>query len=147
MAYATTSDVQARIGAYFTMGAATKPTTTQVSDWLDQVSAIVDMYLTRRGYSTIPATGATDLLALKDPVANRVALKTLIVALGRDNLPAGFAEEMAGWDEFLEAIADGEIVLVNQAPRSRIRTMQASVYGSDNSSATLEDWLAQFEDW
>ena len=59
MAYATTAEVQAHInqlgGATLTLGAATVPTLTQVSEWLDQLSAEIDAILTANGYSTVPA--------------------------------------------------------------------------------------------
>lgn len=116
MAYCTTADVQARLGALLTLSASTKPTTTEVSAFIDQTSATVDGALTGAGYTTVPATGANDLLMLLDKVANKVALQTLYVAFGADNVPETSIEILGGFRDWLKSIMNGDSQLVDQEP-------------------------------
>lgn len=72
MAYASVADAQARIRtALLTIGAGSEPTTTQVTDWLEQWSLWVDQSLAWK--YVVPVTQADDLKLLKPVVAALVA--------------------------------------------------------------------------
>ena len=137
MAYATSADVQARIGAIQTIGAGTTPTTTQVSTWLDEYSADVDAVLTAAGYATIPATGTNDLNLLQGRVAQIAAAEAIDVMTGY----LGLAPEQSDieywrkkWDTFLTDLRSGKMKLIDQGTTGAgsIRMIRASVYGSDD---------------
>lgn len=131
MAYAAASDVQALIGALFTIGSTSTPTTTQVSGWIDQYSAEVDGVLSERGYGTIPATGTTDLLILKNVVAKRTAAETYFAAFGFDDSPANVEAWMADYNGFLAGLRNGDRKLVNQNERRRAGVVYLSRYIED----------------
>ena len=130
MAYATLSDVQALIAGYVELTPDSIPTSVQVQAWCNQKSAVADGALKRAGYTTIPATGTTDKLELKDRVAAACALQALYVALGADNVPATAIEMLSGWREWIKDLGNGDVWLTDQTPtRGRIGTIQAVVYG------------------
>lgn len=140
MAYASTSDVQTRLGALFTIGASTKPSTSEVSAWLDQISALIDMHLRRAGYGTIPATGTNDALALKMVVADYAARRVIRTAFHANNLPQATLDELSETKALLDAIKNGEAVLIDQLPaRNSFKVMYSKVYGSDYDPLTETD--------
>lgn len=132
MAYCLTADVQMWIGSWFTLEATSTPTRAQASSLVDMYSAHLDAALTRAGYGTVPATGTTDLLILKEVVSKQAALRCFEIHYGHDNLPQGVRDSLSGWDDFLSKLADGDIWLAGQAPtRRQLGSIQAKVYGSE----------------
>lgn len=133
MAYCLVTDVQLWLGHWFTLDGDSTLNSAQVSSLIDQYSAHIDAALKRAGYGTVPATGTTDLLLLKNVVSKQVALRCFEIHFGHDNLPQGVREGLAGWDDFLSGLAAGDVWLVDDAPtRRQIYTVQAKVYGADN---------------
>lgn len=75
MTYAALSDVQARMP--FTLDANSTPTSTQVADFLDEVSAEIDAVLASQGF-TVPVTTPTYFVtALKKVEADGAAARAL----------------------------------------------------------------------
>lgn len=138
MAYAAVSDVQARLGALFTIGTSTTPSTSQVTSFLNEISAIIDLSLRRAGYSNIPATGTNDLLALKAVVADYAARRVIHVAFHMNNVPQATLDELSTTKELLEAIKNGEAVLIDQSP-SAARMRRLIRYGIDVDSEYHRD--------
>lgn len=116
MAYCTTTDVQARLGALFTFSGSTNPASSEIGDFIDQTSATIDSALTAAAYAIIPATGTNDLLMLLDLTANKVALQTLYIAFGADNVPETSKEILGGFRDWLKALANGDAQLIDQEP-------------------------------
>lgn len=113
MAYATTSDVQAVLGAKYTLGASSKPTTSEVSAWLDRMAADLNSALETGGYSTVPLTGSNDLLVAKDFTANAAALRVLYTAWA-GQVPQGLAEAWGGWRDWLSELREGKYTFEDQ---------------------------------
>lgn len=124
MAYAAHADVTALINITFTT-----PTTATITTWTDQYSAIIDGILIRRGYPTVPATGVTDLLALKAMVTQIVAAQTWLAAFPSKEIPRHVQAWLTNWREFIELLSKGDFQLINQSPAQQFGVIQAQVYG------------------
>ena len=109
MAYAAIGDVTARM-AKFTVSSTTKPTTAQVTEFLDDISGEIDVHLAAKG-CTVPATTPVYFMDwLKGVCANgtaALALKSMFPdAYGPAETPAyKFFESM--YTSALESIDDG----------------------------------------
>lgn len=103
MAYAAVSDVQAR-NPYRTIGASSKPTTTQVTAWITEAEAEVNGLLSALGL-TSPATGDGATI-LKHKVVAYVAglVQQAYANAGGDENDDGRAE-IDAWDQFLDELA------------------------------------------
>lgn len=117
MAYAALSDINGRMAPYFTAGPASVPSETAVLGWRDEFEAHVNSALATAGYTTVPATGANDIVLLRGIVADATALKTLHVALGAGNIPQEVYAALTGGMSFKAAVtglANGTTLLVDQ---------------------------------
>lgn len=76
MAYCALSDVQALLPK-FTLSATTKPNQTQVTQFLDDVTAEIDIYLARGGVGTPVTTPTTFVTWLRKVCQTGVAAMTL----------------------------------------------------------------------
>lgn len=133
--YCTTAEVQAWIGALFTIGASTKPNTTQVTAWIQQKSAAVNSAMRKAGFDTVPATDADDLLEIKDHVSRAVALQTLYTALGANSVPQSSVEVLSGWRVWLHDLQNGDAWLPSQQPqRGTVMMVRGKVYGKAEGS-------------
>lgn len=140
MIYATTGDVQARLGGLYTLTSSSKPSLSQVGAWLAETSAKVDIYLRRAGYATVPVTGPNDLQALKGVVADKVALQVLYVALGARNVPDSSRDILSGFLDFLAMLAAGEAVLIDQSPtRNTFKVVFSQVHGAAWTPTSEDD--------
>lgn len=112
MAYCDTDDAQALLPK-FTLSASTKPTTTQVTQFCDDISAEVDIYLARAGV-TVPVTTPTTLMTwLRKVTADGVAAMTLKAMfpdqLGPAETPAyAFFEKR--YQDALKLMKDGDFI-------------------------------------
>lgn len=90
MTYATSSQAQKHIP--FTVGASTRPTSTQLSEFLDLVSAEIDTALGARGY-TVPVTAPASFLDYLEHLnALGAAAYALLVAFPQESGPGSVAE-------------------------------------------------------
>lgn len=110
MAYGVYADVVALVPE---LSGVTKPTSTQVGGWLDEISATIDSWLYQQGY-TIPVTGANDLLTTKHYTVVKVACTSVqVMSLGEN-----YRQKAEGWckeySDFIEALSAGKFKLVNQ---------------------------------
>ena len=135
MAYATAANVQAHInqlgGTTLTLGGATVPTSTDVGEWLDQLSAEIDGILTANGYGTVPATGTSDVNMLKRYVAQKAAAMVFHAGFMWDDTPDKIGQWEKEWDTLLERLIDRSMRLVDQSPRSGLRVIYAQHYWED----------------
>lgn len=133
--YADGTDTQALLnelgGVTLTLGEASTPTLAQVGGWLDEYAAMVDVRLTARGYTTVPATGTNDVLLIGHYVTQRAAARAWNAGFIVDELPAKIKTWIAEWDDFLTSLDKGRIRLINQAPRNRAGTIRGAVYIKD----------------
>lgn len=132
--YCVLADVQTRIGVLFTIGGASSPTTTEVNEFITQKSAKINAAMRRARYGTIPATGADDLLELKDVVANAVALQSLFIHYPTSRaVPEGAVTRLSGFREFIKNLGNGDVWLSDQSPtRSGLHVAFTQVYSDDD---------------
>lgn len=131
--YADVEHVQPYVKPYgLTIGVASVPTTTQVEGFLDQTAALVDGILIARGYSTVPATGANDILMLRDPISRRAAVMTYEAGFGANDFPDGIQEMQNQWKMFISMLRNGDLRLIDQtSARKRMGTVLAKRYIED----------------
>lgn len=112
MAYCTSSDVQALLPK-FTLSATTKPNTTQVTQFCDDVSAEVDIYLARGGVTT-PVTTPTTLVTWLRKVAQAGTAALTLKAMFPDQLgPAetpAYAFFEKQYQDALKLMKDGDFI-------------------------------------
>jgi hypothetical protein len=112
MAYATSSEVQGAI-AKFTIGASTKPSTTQLTVMLAEIDGYIDSILAAKGVVvpvTAPAyfTQALQSIGVAG-VAARVLKSMFPDAVGADETPA-YAYWQARFDDGIKALVDGSLI-------------------------------------
>jgi hypothetical protein len=130
--YADVEHVQPYLTPYgLTIGGSSVPTATQVEGFLDQVAAEVDAVLKARGYATVPATDATDILFLRLHVSMYAAVLTYAAGFGSDDMPDGIEEMKEHYHEFLKRIADGDLTLPGQSQVKRPGVMLPQRYTED----------------
>lgn len=133
--YADGDDVQAWLdqlgGATITLGLASTPLLARVETWLDQLSAEVDSILTANGYSTVPATGANDILLIGRYVAEKGACMAYSAGFMFDDTPDKVSQWCESWDNFIKRLTDGDLVLTDQSGRAQIGTILGAVYIED----------------
>lgn len=133
-AYAAVADVQVLLNALggpgITIGLASKPTTAQVEDFLDQIAAEIDGVLIGLGYG-VPVTGTTDVFMLQRYLVQKVAAMTYNAAFTMDEPPS----KVKGWEDeykaFIQRLIDGQQRLINASPRARIGTVKVGRYTKD----------------
>lgn len=82
MVYTTVADIQAfYIG--LTFSTITRPSTAQVSEWIDEASAVIDTYLSTT--YVVPITDSTDLLVIKD-LCNQYVLNNCNFVLSKNRM-------------------------------------------------------------
>ena len=120
MAYATVADVNSRIiASTFSIGTSTKPSETEVERWLDEATAVLNSCLLAAGYSVVPVTGDDDLITVRGPVANRVALQVLTTKFSWGKVPESLVQSLSGWRETKKMISDGNYWLPDQPSPSK----------------------------
>jgi hypothetical protein len=131
--YATVADVQALLntasGTGITIGTASVPTTSQVEGFLDQTAAEVDSILRARGYGTVPADGANDILMIRRFVAEKAAAETWLAGYGGFDEPTARVKEwLKDYDDFLKRLIASDQRLIDQAPRQGLNVVLARRY-------------------
>ena len=113
MGYCTASEVEALVG--FAATATTIPTTTQISTWIDQISAEIDTELAAQGVSTPVATPANAVLTLALYATCGVAalVEGAQYTQARPNESTRGAAWQKKYDAFLESIRTRSSVLIN----------------------------------
>jgi len=115
MAYATTTEVQAKIPE-FVIGASTKPSTSEVTNFISQIDGRINGVLSAQGYETIPATGSNDLAMLEGLVSHKVAAMVLLIAYPGDTVPDKVKLWTEQFDTFLRDLRKGDTFLIDQQP-------------------------------
>jgi hypothetical protein len=115
-AYADGADVQALIPE-FTIGASTKPSTSEVAGFISQIEAAINGVLSAQGYSTIPATGDNDVALLEGVVAQKVAAMTLLAAYPQNDPPGKVKLWSEDYKDFMNRLRQGQQHLVDQLPQ------------------------------
>ena len=108
MAYATTSDVQARFTA-FTLSTGTKPTLAQVAQWLVEADAMLNGALSEAGL-TSPNTNANGLEILKSLACDYAEghLRVAMAAAGGDGTNDDGQRMLDHFYEWLKGITEGK---------------------------------------
>lgn len=114
--YAATADVQALIPE-FTIGASTKPSTTEITALITQAEGEINGILTAQGYSTVPATGSNDVALLEGYVARKVAADVWLTAYQRDDPPYKVKTWREEWRDFIARLRRGDQHLIDQLPQ------------------------------
>lgn len=114
--YAAVADVQALLSTLLVIGPATAPSTAQVQTFLDQTAAEINGVLAAQGYTSVPATGANDLLLIGGFVAEKSAAKTWHAAFQGTDSPDNVQSWEKGYADFLNRLRQGQQHLVDQAP-------------------------------
>jgi hypothetical protein len=129
--YADVNNVQPYLTPYgLTIGAGSKPTTTEVEGFLDQAAAEIDAALKTRGYST-PATDATDILFLRMYTSFKATVMSYSAGFGADDFPDGIQQMADDYERFLEDVQDGSIKLPSGSGRKKFGTVKPMRYYSD----------------
>ena len=140
MAYASVSDVTARLGRFDAPGASTQPSETEVETMLHEVSGAVDAILASRGVAT-PVTAPTSFVDwLGGVVAAGVTAQALAIRFPNDLGSEGAGWAVAYWtDKYDKAVAglkDGSMVppeLTDSSSR-----MVTSTYLTDNPDTEVD---------
>lgn len=144
--YAAASDIEAVASSWFTtpFAGGTNPTLTQVNNKINQVEGIINGVLSAEGYETVPATGANDVLMLRDYTAKKV-----VADLWRYRYADRGDSPYRAWEkefeDFLARLRRGEQYLIDQQPQSEdepffmiIRQPQREDYFTERNDTT--DW-------
>lgn len=130
--YADGDDVQALInrlgGATLTLSGGSTPTLAQAEGWLDQVAAEIDGVLKSQGYSTVPATGTSDVLMIGRHVAQKAAAIVYHAWAMYDETPDKIGQWEEEYQQFLDRLLDKKIRLVDQSPRGKIGSVTPRRY-------------------
>lgn len=112
MVYASNSQVQGAI-AKFTVGASTKPTTTQMSTIISEVEGIIDSVLSAKGIAvpvTLPAHFEQALEGISVAGSAARVLKSMFPdAVGAGETPA-YAYWQKLFDDGIKALVDGSLI-------------------------------------
>lgn len=131
--YAEVSDIQPRLTSKYglILSVSSEPTQAQTEAWLDQASAMVNSALTRAGYTSIPATGANDVLAIRVEVVEFVTARVIDSAVASDTIASQWQAAQSHFHQFIEDLAKGQFVLIDQSPSSKASwgVKQAKIYG------------------
>ena len=150
MAYGTVAGVEAMLPVLGTLSGATTPTSTEVSGWLTDASAIIDRHVTGAGFAVPVASGAT-LYSELSSLANLYAAAQAVQARSIDSLTGdGEARSQTWLDRFyaqLKDIAGSDLSLLGAtviatptaagSGRRRLRTLQ--IRRVDGYSAAADD--------
>ena len=98
MAYGTTAGVQGLLPVLGTLSGSTTPTSTQVSTWLTEASAILDRHVAGAGY-TVPVSASATLTYELNNLANLFAAAQSIMARSVDNLTGESEDRATVWLE------------------------------------------------
>ena len=141
-AYCTTADIEAEIKA-LSLSASSIPTTTQVTEFIDQESARIDSYLSSR-YTT-PISGTESLLIVKRLCIALVSWRVSDIISTRkvSQLPNGMiSQDLSGATAYKQAMKDLELYRKGliSLPDSTVANASAgkSGFASGNSDAQYE---------
>lgn len=122
MAYASLPDVQARNTIRGEFGVRTRPTATQVAEYLEDTAVILDGILRARGYQVpVPSTATTALRWLRQ--ANAAGAHARVENAGSEQDSLDESAE-AAWRAATNMLRKGEIEL--DAPRDTATTRSRS---------------------
>lgn len=138
-AYATVADVQALIPE-LTIGAASKPSTTEVEGFITQIEAAINGVLSAQGYSAIPATGANDVQLLKGYVSTKVAALTWLAGFLQDTPPGKVTIWTEDFREFMNRLRQGQQHLVDQLPQGDTEAVFGIVRHPTRDDYFTERW-------
>jgi len=145
-AYCTIDDIQAEIKA-LTLSTSTIPTLAQVTEFIDQESARINSFLTKR--YTLPITGTESLLNLKRICIALVAWRVsdIISTRKQQMLPNGMiSQDLAGATAYKAAIKEldglqkGGVRLPDEVPANS--SAGGSFFASGNSE---NDYKSKFD--
>lgn len=113
MAYATTSDVAARVGT-FTIDGSSQPTTTEVGDFLDERSGQIDAVLSSAGVS-VPVTSPSSFTNYLRGLEAAGATADALAVKFPDGSGAGSVEETIAywlkvWDDGMAGLKNGSLI-------------------------------------
>lgn len=112
MSYATNGEVQGAI-AKFTVGAATKPTTTQMTTMISEVEGFIDSVLSARGITT-PITAPSQFVSALQGIAVAGTAARVLKSMFPDAVGAGETPAYAYWqklfDDGIKALVDGSLI-------------------------------------
>lgn len=151
MAYGSTAGVSALLPVIGTLSGTSTPTSSQVSTWLVEASAIIDRHVTGAGFSAPVAASAT-LYSELGALANLYAAAQSVMARSIDNLSGEPEDRATMWLERfyaqLKDIAGSDLSMLGAtvlpAPatagsgRRRVRTLQ--MRRVDGYSAAVGAW-------
>ena len=137
MAYGATTGVQALLPVLGTLSGSTTPTSTQVSGWLAEASAIIDRHVTGAGFA-VPVAATATLYSELGSLANLYAAAQSMMARSIDNLTGENEDRATVWLERFYAqckdLAKSDLSMLGAtvlptpttagSGRRRIRTLQ-----------------------
>ena len=137
MAYGSTAGVSALLPVIGTLGATSTPTSTQVSTWLTEASAIIDRHVTGAGFA-VPVASSATIYSELGALANLYAAAQAVMARSVDNLSGESEDRATMWLERfyaqLKEIAGSDLSMLGAtvlptpatagSGRRRIRTLQ-----------------------
>lgn len=140
MAYASVSDVTARLGRFDAPGGSTQPSETEVEAMLDEMSGELDAILATRGVATPVTTPTSFVDWLGSVVAAGVTAQALAIRFPNDLGSEGAGWAVAywtdRWDKGVAGLKDGSMVPPELAD-SASRILPSS-YLSDNPDAEVD---------
>lgn len=150
MAYATYSDVQARLGGRFAFGASTKPSTTQVTAWIAEAEAVLNGTL-QAAELEAPYTADAAVLILRNWVTSYVEglVRGVNAAAGGDGSNDDGQSLIETWENRLRDIATrpvwyGAMLGAGAAPDSARRFRAYQLDNDDDKSIDNGDFAPLF---
>ena len=137
MSYGSTTGVSALLPVIGTLSGSSTPTSSQVTTWLTEASAIIDRHVTGAGF-TAPVSASATLYSELGALANLYAAAQAVMARSVDNLSGESEDRATMWLERfyaqLKEIASSDLSLLGATAianpssagsgRRRIRTLQ-----------------------
>lgn len=149
MAYATYDDVQAR-NPYRTLGASTKPSTTNVTTWIGEAEAIIDGILSATGL-TSPCVNTGGIKILRNKVTSYVTglVKQAYANAGGDGGDDG-QKEIDAFEAFIMELATdsvkwGGILQAGAAGDSAIKARSHVTNNADSLTVSNGDFEPEYE--
>ncbi len=143
-AYAAVADVQALIPE-LAIGPASKPSSAEVEAFISQIEAAINGVLSAQGYSSIPATGANDVLLLQGYVSTKVAALTWLAAFLSDEAPDKVRLWNDDFKDFMNRLRQGQQHLVDQLPQGDSEPMFGIIRHPTRDDLFTERW--NITDW
>lgn len=115
--YATVSDIESRLNTRgITFDGSTNPTSTEISDLIEQVESEINSVLIGQGYETVPVTGTRDIKMLRRYAADKVAAEAIKIIFSGSQLPDWVKSWLDDYAAFLNRLRQGQQRLLDQDP-------------------------------